>query len=134
MVICHIVTVTFCDGCTHSELSFHGEAVTADDSCCQRLRAVRIWVNREKPYDPKGHSVWDKKKERRREVEEEKEPKPESNTTRAPLCHRGRNQARKQHHYSATLSLGVRVGDSRAGSNPYWLHKAAFRVTSITHT
>jgi hypothetical protein len=40
--------------------------------------AVRIWVNREKPYDPKGHSVWDKKKERRREVEEEKEPKPES--------------------------------------------------------
>ena len=70
--------------------------------------AVRIWVNREKPYDPKGHSVWDKKKERRREVEEEKEPKPESNTIKVPLCHRGRNQARKQHHDSATLPLGVR--------------------------
>ena len=54
--------------------------------------AVRIWVNREKPYDPKGHSVWDKKKERRREVEEEKEPKPESNTTRAPLCHWGEGE------------------------------------------
>jgi hypothetical protein len=108
----HFVTVTFCDGRTHSELSFHGEAVTADDSCCQRLRAVRIWINREKPHDPKGHSVWDKKKERRREVEEEKEPKTESNTTRAPLCHRGRNQARKQHHKGATLPLGGGGGAS----------------------
>ena len=123
MVICHIVTVTFCDGCTHSELSFHGEAVTADDSCCQRLRAVRIWVNLEKPYDPKGHSVWDKKKERRREVEEEKEPKPESNTIKVPLCHRGRNQARKQHHKGATLPLGGGGGGVVAcrlvGASPY---------------